>query len=239
MPQHHGCIEDRMLNQEGNVFQAPGGDLFFTSLRDLTHYANRELDSTRLLDSVIRDATEQPAYALHNDEDHGEFHDGCGYAAEQQAIYEYLGNNIHELIERINADKAGSIPEDQQARIAELAQAATELAQDEMYFSVTGGELVKQALKKQPNIILLTYIGDHTAPGLTIDETPDQTYEPDDANNPDTESNTTFNVDADDFLADKATAYDLDGEIAKSFVKVLSLATVDVLSGSKAPVSHK
>lgn len=89
-----GCIEDRVVVSELNIFQLPGGDAFLSAAKDIITTTDDDNAPGKFIDSVLRDNDQADHYTLHRDEDHGDFYDGCGFLARQADIYHYLSNKV-------------------------------------------------------------------------------------------------------------------------------------------------
>lgn len=220
-----GCIEDRTFAgaDQGELNQVPGADLFFSVARDAIN-TNGDVDHT-LRDSVLADISaldhKSYTYQVHNDADHGGEFDGCGFAAQIKDIFIDASTNIEPILEELELNETDA----KTAR--ELAGTLGKLATHSSYLSVVGGELVEAAVNAGASLI--TYSGEHTASKLSIDMQTGRTYDSADANNPDTETEVTFNVDT-NHAANRAQVFGVDSEKAKILAEVLSLATVRVLS---------
>lgn len=222
-----GCIEDRTFEgaEHGERNQVPGADLFFSFLRDVQAV---EKDGTpthnTLLETVLKDVKRLGRkYTVHNDADHGEVFDGCGFAAKLADILADLQQNIDEIISGLNFD------ESEESRARELADAAGKLGKHKGYLEVTGGVLVKKA--HEAGAGLLTYSGNHAAKELTIDRSEGSTYDSA-RTHADSASTPVFNVDS-NYAYNYAVTFGLDPETTAVFAEVASLATVRVLSNKQ------
>lgn len=207
-----GCIEDRSHNQEGELNQVPGADLFFTVAKDVFAYdgnINHTLEQT-----TLEDVRAQETYTVHNDSSHGEEMDGCGFAARIKDIFLDTHANITDIINELDLTEA------QQEQAITFSETLGKLAVHETYLSVVGGELITSAVDAGAHLV--TYSGNHVATTLSIDEEDGMTYDS-------STKDKRFNLDSNHAHA-RAEAFDLDGEKAEILAKVLSLATVRVLS---------
>lgn len=227
----YGCIEDRQpetlndiaLEAKVEFKQTPGADVFFSSAADVIEEANIPGSVKHSLnDTVKQHINDLDEYHVHNDNSHGDKFDGCGFMAKQPGIYRYLAENVDEIFTETQ------LPEDMLDRAEELAAAAGRLANNDNYFSVSGGELVQKAVEEY-GALLVTYSGDHTASSLIIDERDDFTYDSKTANSAENEFETSFNLDADISLLDRAEEFGLEAEDAILFAEIVSIATVRVL----------
>ncbi|HIA91666.1 TPA: hypothetical protein EYO12_00935 [Candidatus Saccharibacteria bacterium] len=218
-----GCIEDRAFLgvENGELNQVPGADLFFSFARDIVESADDSNTPTTLVDSVLDDvATFGPQYNVHNDQDHGSEYDGCGFAAKIVEISTDLTTNFESVF------SGSGLHSSDKSRAEELTEGLRKIT-NEKYFVKIGGELVKTAIEAGANLI--TYTGEHTAGQLTEDGDTGRTYDSAEANNPETESTTTFNLDS-NHARSRATAFGIDSEDSIILAKLLATATVRVLS---------
>jgi|GEM_PF-3466139 len=229
-----GCIEDRIVIDDLNILQLPGGDAFLTAARDIIAVADYNDEPERFVDSVLRDIELIDHYTLHRDEDHGDFYDGCGFLASQSDIYRYLADSVGLIIKRLNSADGETTDQSETERAHALARATGKLAVSSSYLSVCGGALVSQAA--QAGVETISYRGDHTAGQLTINRRENETYDPIVANDDEPTTETSFNVDIDSSLHRKAAQFDITADDAVLLAKLLSVATVDVLSDSVAPL---
>lgn len=221
-----GCIEDRTFEgaEHGERNQVPGADLFFSLLRDVQAVERDGVPThDTLLKTVLKDVKRLGRkYTVHNDADHGEVFDGCGFAAKLADILTDLQQNIDDIIGGLDLDKS------EKDRARELADAASRLSKQKGYLEVTGGALVKKA--HDAGADLVTYSGSHTAKELTVDRSEGSTY--DSAQAHAGTAAPVFNVDS-NYAYDHAVTFGLDPETAAVFAEIVSLATVRVLSGKK------
>jgi len=233
-----GCIEDRsIVDPTSNCNQAPGADAFFTSTKDLVAEADSpgSVDHS-LLSSLLSDSKKADNFTVHNDEGRDDVYGGCGYLAHQKDIYKYLSENIDDIIKTLQNSKPNSLTDPEIGRSKSIAQAASRLAKSEKYFTKQSSDIVEELVNNGAN--LLIYKDSHTAGTLVIDTRDDATYDPNDANNSETKSSTTFNVDVDESMRQRAESFDLNPEDAQLIAKVLSVATVRVL-GADGEILHK
>ncbi len=229
--QGHGCIEDRVIStfngeqipENVEYKQVPGADAFFSSALDVIGEANEPESVTHsLIDTVADHIQANPDYIVHNDEEHGDKYDGCGFLGEQPSIYEYLADNIDAVI------REDRVSTEDEPRARELAAAAGRLARREGYFVVTGGELVEKAVNAF-GANLLSYAGAHAANQLEKSGDNNVTYDSRTANDDSNISERSFHLDADDDLKKAAEKYGVDSDDALLFAGIIAAATVRVL----------
>ena len=233
-----GCIEDRtlaLLNGEtfptdSELKQAPGADIFFTSVRDLLQDASAPGSvSHTQKDAVVSDVAKTEVYRVHNDTNNGGDFGGCGFVAHQKEIYSYLAENTESILRDHVDVLALSYTEAEVARAT--AGSAARLASGG-YFADPGAEVIEAAVAAGAELI--TYADGHTASTLVIDSRNATTYDSREANNESTDSSTSFNVDTDDDMRARAREFGIDSADAVALAKVLSIATVRVLGADGA-----
>lgn len=224
-----GCIEDRTFIgvEHGELNQVPGADLFFTIARDIANVADGVMipSSLHLSQSVTDDATKIEKYTVHVDDQHGGKYGGCGFAKRLVDIATETTDDTYykEIV------TGAHLKPNEQERAAELKQGLARLATSG-YFDMVDEPLIELAAQNGATVI--EYTGIHTAQEATVDDSDQTTYGSQEANDPHSTNKPTFNVDT-NHARNRAPEFDIDPKDAEILARILTVATVRVLSERK------
>ncbi len=220
-----GCIEDRSFigAENGELQQVPGADIFFSFARDIVASANNNDHAQTLEQSVLADVSMLGGlYTVHNAADHGGEFDGCGFAARIVEIAEDASSSdtFDEVFTGSNLD------EEHRTRALELVRGIGTLLTSD-YFAVVGGALVEKAVDAGASLV--TYKKNHEAAIITADTTNGQTYDSTEANDPQTPSAPSYNLDV-NHAVNRAETFSIDETDSMIIARLLATSTVRILS---------